>query len=109
MSKSTFLDDALAGRAGVAEIDDYVDAWHDSVEDPGAELHEYLGFTWDEYRLWVEKPQVLRYIIAAHRHGIPVESELKRATSGDYALAARSESSEEAESVLNWLQVTGRL
>ncbi|WP_406725491.1 hypothetical protein WJ438_13690 [Streptomyces sp. GD-15H] len=107
MSSSRFLQDALSGRAGVADIDAYVDAWHDSDSD--LSLHEYLGLTWDEYRLWVEKPESLRYIVAAHRHGVPVSEELERNVSQRFALAARADSSNEAESVLSWLQETGRL
>ncbi|MFF3892598.1 hypothetical protein ACFYY3_05245 [Streptomyces sp. NPDC001812] len=107
MSSGTFLQDALSGRAGVADIDAYVDGWGDSDSD--LSLHEYLGFTWDEYRLWVEKPESLRYIIAAHRHGVPVSEELERSVNERFALAARAESSNEAEGVLSWLQQTGRL
>lgn len=29
-----------------------IDAWHESDSDK--ELHEYLGWTWDEYRHYVE-------------------------------------------------------
>lgn len=35
------------------EIDDKIDAWHNS--DSELKLHEYLGWTWDEYRAYVEK------------------------------------------------------
>lgn len=107
MSKTTFINDALAGTAGVDDIDSYIDAWHDSDDNAG-ELHEFLGMTWDEYRLWVEKPNTLRYILSAHRHGRTVSEELVSNTSG-ITLAARADSADEAESVLTWLRQTGRI
>ncbi len=106
MSNATYVEDALAGVAGISDIDDYVDSWHDGSSD--LDLHEFLGMTWDEYRLWVERPNTLRYILAAHRNGRTVEEELNRSASG-YALAARAESVNEAESVLTWLRKTGRI
>lgn len=33
-------------------IDDAVDAWHEGGSN--VELHEFLGFTWEEYGRWVE-------------------------------------------------------
>ncbi|MFF5802023.1 hypothetical protein [Streptomyces sp. NPDC012746] len=107
MSKHTFVEDALAGDAGIDDIDSYVDAWHDA-EDSDLELHEFLGMTWDEYRLWVEKPKSLRYILSAHRNGHSVSEEVVKSQS-ELALAARAGSTDEAESVLTWLRKTGRL
>ena len=34
------------------EINDLIDKWHDG--DSEMALHEYLGMTWDEYKLFVE-------------------------------------------------------
>jgi hypothetical protein len=34
------------------QVNDAVNAWH-SGAGCGMELHEYLGWTWDEYVLWV--------------------------------------------------------
>ncbi|MFB6860487.1 hypothetical protein ACFCZQ_09320 [Streptomyces virginiae] len=107
MSKSKFVEDALGGAVGPNDIDSYIDAWHDG-EGAELELHEFLGMTWDEYRLWVEKPVTLRYILSARRNGRTVSEELAKNTGG-VALAARAESAKEAESVLSWLRKTGRL
>ncbi|MGW7141139.1 hypothetical protein [Streptomyces xanthophaeus] len=106
MSKNTFVEDALAGNVGLGDIDSYIDAWHDA-EDDDLELHEFLGMTWDEYRLWVEKPNSLRYILSAHRNGHSVGRELT--SQSELALAARAGSADEAESVLTWLRKTGRI
>lgn len=35
------------------ELNDLIDAWHDRP-DTGQELHEYLGWTWEQYATWVE-------------------------------------------------------
>lgn len=34
-------------------IDDLIDAWHDGAGE-GQELHEYLGWTCEQYARWVE-------------------------------------------------------
>jgi len=34
------------------DIDDYIDEWHNG--DSNKELHEYLGMTWDEYKIYLE-------------------------------------------------------
>lgn len=35
------------------ELDDRIDEWH-AMPDDGRSLHEYLGWTWPEYKAWVE-------------------------------------------------------
>lgn len=53
-----FLDLYHDGEVSAAEIDDYIDRWHDAP--PGLErplefcvdLHVYLGMTWDEWVAW---------------------------------------------------------
>lgn len=34
------------------EVDDRINDWHESDSD--LRLHEYLGWTWEEYCVWVE-------------------------------------------------------
>jgi hypothetical protein len=65
MPNVTFVEEYLAGNAGMSEIDDYVDLWHNSSQNCG--LHEFLGFSLKEYRLWVKKPQALPLILAAKK------------------------------------------
>jgi len=36
------------------QIDDLIDQWHES--DSHIELHEYLGWSVDDYRTWVSDP-----------------------------------------------------
>lgn len=35
-----------------AAINDKIEAWHFEGAGPGLELHEYLGWTWEEYAKW---------------------------------------------------------
>jgi hypothetical protein len=105
-SRQTFVAACLSGRAFLSEVDDYVDSWHDSEGDVG-ELYEFLGMTADEYRLWVERPDSLRFILAARKNGIPVHDLfLER---GGLMAAARAEERSEAVQVLRWLIKTGRV
>lgn len=58
----SFVDAYLAGKASLDDVDDWVSRWHidDSID---ADLHVYLGMTWDEYRAWVQDPHALDAII----------------------------------------------
>lgn len=42
-----------AEELAMLEVDDKVEAWHNS--DSSLLLHEYLGWTFDEYRAYVER------------------------------------------------------
>lgn len=109
-SATTFVDACLSGHALLDDVDDWVDRWHDVPDDDAVAdltLDEFLGFTSEEGALWAEKPESLRFIVAAHRSGRPVASIL---TSRDeYALAARSQAEGNAEAVREWLRSTNRL
>jgi hypothetical protein len=52
--RDTYIDKYLNGEIQMDEIDDFIEQWHES--DSEKELHEYLGMTWEEYALWVERP-----------------------------------------------------
>jgi len=105
MSEPTFLELVLEGRALLTDIDDYVEKWHSS--DAPEPLHEFLGMTWDEYRLWTERPDSRRLIVAARYHDEPL-SELVSQTD-PHAFAARGLSEHDARAVREWLDHTGRL
>ncbi|BCJ57165.1 hypothetical protein [Micromonospora endophytica] len=108
--RPTFVGDVLRGETTLDRIDDYIDRWHDAPmgsPDSSMELHEFLGMTWEEYRLWGERPESLRFIVAAHRARKPVREILY----ADRALgaAARSSNKTDAERVLAWLKSRGRI
>ncbi|GGJ88958.1 hypothetical protein GCM10010123_18170 [Pilimelia anulata] len=107
-SPKTFVDSCLAGAAFLDEIDDYVDQWHDNAElHSSMTLAQHLGMTSAEYRLWVERPESLRFILAAHRDRVEVGTLLRDPRR--FAAAARTEQHGEAAQLLTWLQSTGRL
>jgi len=108
--RSTFIDLVLSGHARASDIEDFIEEWHDLPEDsPEAqiEVYDYLGMTWDEYRLWAEHAESLRFIIAARRAEQPVENILQQ--SKMIGAAARSREHSEAAKVLQWLAERGRI
>lgn len=61
----SFMDRAVAGEIDCGAVDDYVDAWHDG--DSAATLHDFLGFTEDEYGRWLRNSGELDVIVAERR------------------------------------------
>lgn len=59
--KQNFVCQYLAGKVGLEEIDNFIDAWHDG--DSKEALHEYLGLSRAEYAFYIEKPDMLSNII----------------------------------------------
>lgn len=65
-------------RLILCEINDQGDAWNDAIDDaidewhtrPGTceHLHDHLGMSWDEYRIWVQDPGQLRNIVNGRRN-----------------------------------------
>ncbi|MHA0318230.1 hypothetical protein ACXY7D_06405 [Sphingomonas melonis] len=85
----SFLELACGGYVLPAEIDDYVDGWHES--DSTQELHEFLGMRWDEYTLWVAHPENINIIIAARLENRPVLEAVNDNLRSEYRLAARAD------------------
>jgi hypothetical protein len=54
----------------IDEIDDFVDGWHDDPRN--LPLYEHLGFTKDEYALWLRSPDSLQLILNSRKHKIPL-------------------------------------
>jgi hypothetical protein len=109
-SDTTFVQAVLDGDALISDVDDWVDAWHDSAGAPGGRslsLGAYLGMTPDEYALWVERPESLRFVVKAHKSHIDALEVEEIA--GLAAAAARAGDDAEAAGVVHWLRQTGRL
>ena len=51
MYEMSFIDACVAGLAGIDDVDDYIDYWHDGGHRSGLELHEFLGMNDSEYGL----------------------------------------------------------
>ena len=63
---SNFIEKCLSREATPADIDDYIDQWHDN---PGnLALHEFLGMTRDEYAGWIADSAVLAAIINSRKY-----------------------------------------
>ena len=62
----------------------------------------------EDYKIWLEKPEVLPFLVNAKRNRLPIQTLL--AKESQPRLAARgAEDLEEAGKVLSWLRETGRL
>jgi hypothetical protein len=107
MSDASFVEQCLQGEATLDDIEDFVEAWHQS--DDERELHEYLGLTWEEYALSVERPQALRFVLFSKRFGVPLDRALAEYPVEREPVVARARSEAEAREVLEWLKKTGRL
>ncbi len=108
-SQEHFVARCLAGDVldPSEEIDDAISAWHQGGGF-GVSMESWLGMTWEEYALWVEKPYALRAILAARHTGAPL-ARLLEVTEGGTALAARGVPAEEFEALRRWLKQTNRI
>ena len=104
-TRETFVSACLSGSALLDDVDSWVAEWHRSTED--ISLDEFMGFTPDEGALWAERPESLRFIVAAHRYSKPVATILQ--SRDDFALASRASDSAKATAVFDWLRQTNRL
>ena len=62
---SNFIEKCVQGCVLLDDIDDFIDEWHEGENDEP--LHKFLGMTESEYALWVADPEILPFIITAHR------------------------------------------
>jgi len=95
---SNFIQKCLIGEALPADIDDYIDQWHESDSD--LELHEYLGMSKKEYTLFVEDEDYLPLIITSHKEKTPIEEIFERIA---MPIAARADNSAKSERLEKWL------
>lgn len=70
----TFTAAVLAGKAHAGDIDDWIDAWHASAAAGTMHLHEYLGFTWNEYQAIAVWPLAIDAVLA--RRGLAADDPL---------------------------------
>jgi hypothetical protein len=107
MSKlhETFVDLCLSGQAFAFEIDDFIDQWHKGTDRRA--LNDFLGFSEEEYAIWVERPEALNHILFARKHSLPFKQALQWGEG--YAIAARAPSQDEARHIVEWLKQTGRI
>jgi hypothetical protein len=106
MTAATFLQQCLDGVVDPDEIDDFIDAWHEGEGD-NEELHQFLGFTEDEYRLWLARPEFIYPILQAHRFGQPLDDAVHDTL--ELGLAARAPTEAEAMLLVRWLKAKREL
>jgi acyl-CoA hydrolase len=61
----TMVDDCIAGVVTAADINKYIEGWHRGAVQ--CQLHEYLGFTPDEYAAWVENRMTAEEIVSGKK------------------------------------------
>ena len=96
-----FIENCLRGDALLEDIDNYIDEWHEG--DSNEPLHIFLGMSRDEYAAWVETPDILPFIITAHKYQINFKDALTQAA----VMAARSDTIIRASQIENWLKRQG--
>lgn len=104
---SNFIQDCLNADAILEEIDDYVEKWHNSIQD--VTVHEFLGMTEEEYFLWVDNDFMLKFIIKAHQENKSIDEILELEHFSDIKMAARSRNATEAREIYNWLLAKGKI
>jgi hypothetical protein len=93
-----FIESCLRGDSLLEDIDDYIDTWHEGdSEEP---LYAFLGMTQEEYAAWVEAPDVLAFIVTAHKY----RTTLKEAIAQAAVMAARSDTVARASQIETWLK-----
>lgn len=97
---SDFVKQCIRGKALLDDIDDYVAEWH--AKRPTMPLYQYLGMKKSEYSLWASDPDVLPYIVQAHRLQRDVHDLLEELQPTQ--LAARSDSPHTALQLARWLK-----
>lgn len=107
MFKLDFITACIKGKTYLGKINSYIEAWHKSEDGLDKELFEFLGMSKDEYALWVERPDVLPFIIIAHKNNVPVSQVIFEADT--QPIAARAPSIEKAHELHNWLIETKRI
>lgn len=101
MSDSSFLSLALRGEVLSDEIEDFVEAWHES--DSLMDIHDYLGMTFDEYSLWVSDPDAIDTILAARHMHKPLKEAVNDNIRIQERIAARSDEARKLVTLTRWI------
>ena len=73
----TFLSLFDRGQVTADQVDDFIDAWHDSGDQETCGLAEFLGMTDAEYGVYLMAPRALPLIVQARREGQPLKALLR--------------------------------
>lgn len=61
---ATFIELVKQGKYTPGQIDDWVEAWHESGSEK--ELHEAIGMSWEQYGRWAKNTGTLLEILSEH-------------------------------------------
>lgn len=101
-SDRSFIDLALNGEVLSDEIDDFVDAWHESDSD--LELYAFLGMTEEEYSLWMTNPAYLDLILSARHRRQPIAKAVNDNYLAGQRIAARADQPARIALLKNWVE-----
>lgn len=100
---SNFITGCIRGECLLDDVEDYVSTWHASTSE--IPLHRYLGMSKSEYSLWVVDPDVLPFIVQAHKLERNVADLIQEFEA--MPMAARANSPTEARKLMQWLKREG--
>ncbi len=98
--EDNFINLCLHGEVLLEEIDDWVDEWHDKPQK--IELHEFLGMSWAEYSSWISMPEILPFIVTAHKEDQDFNKLIEEFQS--LPMAARADTKLKAKRLVKWLK-----
>ena len=101
----TFMESYLTGTVSAEDIDDYVDSWHATAG--AGEIYEFLGFSEEEYALWLRDPDVLPHIARARVEGKALAAVIDSALQ-EMAGASRSSNGMRVKRLKRWLRQQGK-
>jgi hypothetical protein len=101
-----FVDGVLKGNYLVDEMDDFIDAWHDS--DSNEELHDYLGFNLNEWEAIVIDNSAIYAILLCREHKNEFDSSAYfENNNSEFKIAARANQDLSPELIKSWLKSKG--
>lgn len=89
---SNFIEKCQSQQAGLDEIDDFIDEWHEHPR--GQSLHEFLGMTRAEYSLWITDSSILPTIVSVHAQNKTI----------DDVLAKCADAPRKGQELVDWLK-----
>ena len=101
MSDSSFMTLALSGRVISDEIEDFVEAWHES--DSMDELHVFLGMKFEEYSLWASDPDTIDVILSARHDGRSLREAVNDNLRVQERIAARADEAGKLATLSKWI------
>lgn len=101
MSDVTFMALVLEGRILSDEIEEFLEAWHDS--DSPVDAHIFLGMTFEEYSLWASDPDSIDLIIMARHSRKPLKDAVNDNIRFQERIAARSDEAGKLAVLSRWI------